>query len=171
MTHHVESTTTYKDGFGFFLFNSVLTVIVVRFVWDRYSEGLLGRVGGAPLWVIYLFFIPVYKIRHRKLVEGLQAYYYYYFYPALCSSALCECLGKNDRTHTHAHLHKYTPTQACIYISDSPINIYETLTYNVSKPPHRHRRLIYIYKILVAKRIGPRTLLMMSPGTRWDRML
>jgi len=61
-----------------------------------------------------------------------------------------------------------------IYISDSPINIYETLTYNVSKPPRLRRRrivYIYVYKILVAKRIGPRTLLMMSPGTRWDRML
>jgi len=56
MTHRVESTTTYKDGFGFFLFNFVLTVIVVRFVWDRYSEGLLWSArGGWCASVGYLF--------------------------------------------------------------------------------------------------------------------
>jgi len=96
------------------------------------------------------------------LVEGLQANYYYYYYPALCSSAFCECLGKNDRTHTHTrtptYIHTHPPIQALIYILDSPINIYETLTYNVSKPPRRHliyiyiyiiQYIIYVYKILV----------------------
>jgi hypothetical protein len=60
MTHRAESTTTYKDGFGlFFLFDFVLTVIVVRFVWDRYSDGLLECVCGASVGYLFIFYSGV----------------------------------------------------------------------------------------------------------------
>lgn len=104
---------------------------------------------GVLLWVIYLFFIPVYKIRHCTFAEGLQTYYYYYYYcPALRRSILCECLGKNDRTHTCSN--PRTLQREKERERERPINIYETLTYIVFKQPLRAAiaSCVYVYNIL-----------------------